>query len=382
MRRAWRILVPAALFVAALVASSGIPARPTPSVPPPVPPPPPVVPAVALNDLWNGYGDQGGHWTGGDRTVSVPLPDGRTAWLFSDTFLGKVNPDHSRPADSPLARNTLVVQQPDGALGETLHGGTADDPASLVRLPGSAEHYWVGDGVVEGDVLRVLYNRYETTGPGGLDFRGTGTSLATFRLPALTPAELLVIPVSNRVAWGSDLLEDGGYTYLYGSEQGAGEGHHLRLARVPTGGLRGAWQFWTGVGWSRHEEDSARMLAGVGTAFSVTRVGAEYVLITVDTSAGFNPVLVAYTASSPTGPFGDPRVLYRAPEAETEGKRLIVYDATAHPQLSAPGKIIVSYNVNSLDHADNIENARIYRPRFLEVTWPLEGAEHWWSPWS
>ncbi|MEU3767544.1 DUF5005 domain-containing protein [Amycolatopsis keratiniphila] len=352
MRRASRILVPAALLFSAMVASSGIASAP----------PPPVAPVAGLNELWNAYGDQGGHWTGGDRTVSVPLPDGRTAWLFSDTFLGTVNPDHSRPRDSPIARNTLVVQRPDGSLGETLHGGTADAPEALIGLAGSDEHYWVGDGVVQGDVLRVLYNRYETTGSGGLDFRSTGTSLATFRLPALTPSELLVIPVGDKVAWGSELLEDGGYIYIYGAEQG-----HLRLARVPVGGLRGPWQFWTGVGWSPHEEDSARMLAGVGTAFSVTRVGGEYVLITMDTGPGFSPVMLAYTAGSPTGPFGAPVVLYRAPEASD---RRIVYDATAHPQLSRPGKLTVSYNVNSLDHGDNIADVRIYRPRFVELDWP------------
>ncbi len=294
--------------------------------------------------------------------MSVPLPDGRTAWLFSDTFLGEVNPDHSRPSDSPIARNTLVVQRPDGTLGETLHGGTPGDPEALIGLAGSGEHYWVGDGVVEGDVLRVLYNRYKTTGPGGLDFRGTGTSLATFRLPALTPSELMVIPVSDRVAWGSELLEDGGYTYIYGSDQG-----HLQLARVPTGSLRGPWQFWTGSGWSSHEEDATRMLSGIGTAFSVTRIGTGYVLITMDTSPGFSPVMLAYPASSPTGPFGQPRVLYRAPEASD---RRIVYDATAHPRLSRPGKLTVSYNVNSLDHGDNIADVRIYRPRFVEIDWP------------
>ncbi|MFC3456215.1 DUF5005 domain-containing protein [Amycolatopsis speibonae] len=351
MRRPSRILVVSALLLSAVVASSGVASAPLP-----------VAPGGGLNELWNGYGDQGGHWTGGDRTVSVPLPDGRTAWLFSDTFLGRVNPDHSRPPDSPIARNTLVVQRPAGTLGETLHGGTADAPEPLIGLAGSGEHYWVGDGVVEGDVLRVLYNRYETTGPGGLDFRRTGTSLATFRLPALTPSELLVIPVSDRVAWGSELLDDGGYTYIYGAEEG-----HLKLARVPVGGLRGPWRFWTGFGWSSHEEDSARMLSGIGTAFSVTRTGGEYVLITMDTSPGFSPVMLAYTAGSPTGPFGEPRVLYRAPEA---GDRRIVYDATAHPQLSRPGRLMVSYNVNSLDHGDNIADARIYRPRFVEVAWP------------
>jgi hypothetical protein len=93
-------------------------------------------PAGDLDALWNAYGDQGGHWTGGDRTASVPLPDGRTAWLFSDTFLGSVNSDHSRPADSPMVHNTLVVQNANGSLGTTLHGGTATRRAHSSRSPG------------------------------------------------------------------------------------------------------------------------------------------------------------------------------------------------------------------------------------------------------
>src|SRR5688572_17696434 len=71
--------------------------------------PPPPMSAATLNAMWTAYGDAGGHWTGGDSTVSVPLPDGRVAWLFSDTFLGTVNADHSRPANTPMVSNTLVV---------------------------------------------------------------------------------------------------------------------------------------------------------------------------------------------------------------------------------------------------------------------------------
>ena len=46
----------------------------------------------------------GDGWTGADGTYSVALPDGRTVWMFGDTFLGRVNPDRSRPADTPPAK--------------------------------------------------------------------------------------------------------------------------------------------------------------------------------------------------------------------------------------------------------------------------------------
>src|SRR6516164_7650671 len=72
--------------------------------------PPPPTPADTLTTLFGSYSDTGGRWAGGDGTVSVPLPDGRVAWFFSDTFVGPVNADHSLPAGTPMVRNSLVVQ--------------------------------------------------------------------------------------------------------------------------------------------------------------------------------------------------------------------------------------------------------------------------------
>jgi hypothetical protein len=89
-------------------------------------------PAAELNSMWTRYaGSPGFHWTGGDRTVSVALPGDRLGWLFSDTFLGAVNLDGSRPADSPFVHNTLVVQTRTG-LTETLYGGSPEFPKSLM----------------------------------------------------------------------------------------------------------------------------------------------------------------------------------------------------------------------------------------------------------
>ncbi|MDX8031409.1 DUF5005 domain-containing protein [Lentzea sp. BCCO 10_0856] len=316
-----------------------------------------------LNQLWNAYGDQGGHWTGGDRTASVPLPDGRTAWLFSDTFLGTVNPDHSRPANSPMPRNTLVVQNANGSLGTTLHGGTPEAPRALVEQSGSSLIHWVGDGVVEGGSLRVLYNLYESTGPGGLDVRLAGTSLATFSLPGLQLTELRRLSVGATTAWGSEILVEGGHTYIYGSEN-----NNVRVARSANG-VGGAWEYWTGSGWSSDELTSTAVLNGVGTAFSVTKVGQEYALVTVDATNTFSSTVMGYAATGLTGPFTRPRVLYQAPEVGSGGKQIIVYDATVHQQYSSGSTLLFSYNVNSLNASDNYADARIYRPRFVSANW-------------
>ncbi len=327
--------------------------------------------ANALTSLFTSYGDTSGQWSGADSTASVPLPDGRVAWLFSDTFLGTVNADHSRPATSPLINNSLVVQDAAGQLVSTRYGGTASAPESLVKAPVSGEFYWVGDGTVTGSTLQVLYNRYGKTGSGSLDVALVGTALATFDLPALTLRGVTDLPLGSTVAWGSAILEDGAYTYVYGGELGSGADalKFAHLARVPAGGLAGAWQFWTGSGWSAVEANSARLLSGVGTAFGVQKVGSQYVLVTQQGNLVFDPDFVAYTAPGPTGPFSGPVELFTAPETDSD-KPIIVYDARVHPELAQTGELLVSYNVNSLDSGDVYADARIYRPRFVDVGWP------------
>ena len=68
-------------------------------------------PHAAPEALFNAYSDTGKGWTGADSTYSVRLPGGRTAWIFSDTFLGPVNPDGSRPTTTPFINNSFMVQR-------------------------------------------------------------------------------------------------------------------------------------------------------------------------------------------------------------------------------------------------------------------------------
>ncbi|KAB8195306.1 DUF5005 domain-containing protein [Nonomuraea phyllanthi] len=322
----------------------------------------------ALATMWANYGDAGGHWTGGDSTVTVPLPDGRIAWLYSDTFLGTVNDDFSRPRDTPLVNNTLVVQ--DGAtLGPTLHGGTASAPSALVRPDSGSDFYWLGDATVEEDTLKVVYGSYAATGDGTpLGFRLTGNALATFALPGLTLTSVRTLPVSGKIGWGSAILEDGAYTYVYGSESADGQ-KFTHVARVPAGHLSDAWQYWTGSGWSAQESTSARLLSGVGEGMSVTKIGNQYVLVTQENNRIFSNWIVAYVAGSPTGPFTGPAYLIEAPEPKLDPSQF-VYAGRHHPELSAPGKLLISYDVNTFDSDAHYRDARIYRPRFREVTWP------------
>src|SRR5512133_1553027 len=52
--------------------------------------------------------------TGADGEYSVLWPDGRTVWIFGDSFLGTVKPDRSREKTIPwFIRNGMAVQEAD-----------------------------------------------------------------------------------------------------------------------------------------------------------------------------------------------------------------------------------------------------------------------------
>ena len=321
-------------------------------------------PHAAPEQLLNAYSNTGKGWTGADSTYSVALPGGRTAWIFSDTFLGPVNPDGSRPTTAPFINNSFVIQQ--GESLKTVTGGTSTNPTALIPPP-SDGWYWVGAAQTShaGRDLDVVALRFVKTGTGQWDWHWASNYLArfdskTFKLESLTP-----LPSAANVQWSAWLLRDRGYTYIYGVED-LGASKYQHVARVRGDDLTAKpWEYWTGSGWSSDESASARLLEGVANEHSVTSFKDGYLLVTHDTKELFSKRVVGYFSCSPTGPWVKPVELYQTPET---GGNIITYNSHEHPDLRRGNELLVSYNVNSLVSDDLYGDVSIYRPRFLAVT--------------
>ena len=135
-----------------------------------------------LRDRFGAYGDTAGRWTRADSAYSVELPDGRVAWIYSDTFLGEVDETHGRPLDSMFIHNSINVDD-DGA-DHDVHGRNAR-VARVARQggPGADEGrdwYWFGDATVVGDELQVMLVEFVETGDTMWDFASGGNGVATF----------------------------------------------------------------------------------------------------------------------------------------------------------------------------------------------------------
>jgi hypothetical protein len=315
-------------------------------------------------------------WTGADGTYSLKLPGRRVLWIFSDTFLGRVNPGGSRPpvreegGSTGFVNNSFVVER--GRRLVTVHGGTAAKPAAVMP-PRDARHwYWAGDALLAGRLAEVTYQEYERFGAGPWDWRWSRNVVARFGTKFAAgrpyrPLSVHPLPSGNGVSWASGLHRAGSHTYIYGVRDLGGV-KHMHIARVGGRSLLGEWEFSTSSGaWSAAERDSAPVLTGVANEYSVSEVGGAYVLITHDTTEAANPKIVAYFSCTPYGPFTGKTPVYTPPEPASYGPGVFTYNAHAHPEIDAGGRLVVSYNVNSFVAADHYRDVTIYRPRFLEL---------------
>jgi hypothetical protein len=327
-----------------------------------------------LTSLFTNYGNDNSRlddWTGADGTYSVDLPNGRELWIFSDTFLGQVNADGSRPpvvgegGTTVFLNNSFAVER-NGKL-STIHDGTVANPTAVMPPRDQNHWYWAGDATVVGGIVEVTYQEYERYGTGPWDWRWYRNVVAKFAQGSLNqPLSVTQLPSSGGVSWASAVLKDGGYTYVYGVED-LGSPKYMHVARVAGQSLLGQWEYLKADGtWSLTEADSARVMDGVANEYSITKVGTAYVLITQDTSEILSPHIVAYSSCSPSGPFTGKQAVYTTPET---GGNIFTYNAHAHPGVLGDGKgLVVSYNVNSFVNTDHYHDASIYRPRFIDVT--------------
>ncbi|HEX6451471.1 MAG TPA: hypothetical protein VF060_18650 [Trebonia sp.] len=335
-----------------------------------------VTPDVSLDQAWRQYGDSGGQgsWAGADGTYSAPVPGGHDAWLFNDTFLGPVNADESLPSTVGFIHNSAVLTSPGATrIGTFITGGTRQDPQSLVGptnsplTPGGTAPYWYWntDGIVDQGYLYVFEQKNgPTDSPPPFDFGQTGMAIAEFSLPGMQLEGVTPTYGGADVSWGVQLLREGPWIYIYGVESGSGlAGKEVHLARARTGHLLGSWQFSTGSGWSSDPAASAPLLGNVGSSYGVARVGGQYVLATTDSF--LDPQVYLYTAPTPAGPFTGGTKIYTPPEA---GGNIYTYNVAAHPELTGPGKLVLSYNVNSFSLADLYANINNNRARFITVS--------------
>lgn len=203
--------------------------------------------------------------------------------------------------------------------------------------------------------------RMRHTGSGPWDFAYVGTDVASFSLPGMKLESVQPLLPESSVTWGSAILEDDAYTYVYGVE-GVPWHKYLHVARAPRGALAGSWEFFDGTGWSSDPAASARVLDHVSDQLTVLKWGGGYRV--VSQADMFSRDVYVYSSSSPASGWGQGRLVYSIADP---GPNLFTYGAVLHLETANAAGFLLSYNVNSNDGQDMYRDVRAYRPRFVRV---------------
>jgi hypothetical protein len=315
--------------------------------------------------------------TGADGEYSVLLPDGRTVWIFGDSFLGTVKADRSREKRSPwFIRNSLAVQEADTlrSIYQVIDGweSSAVIPPRAPKGKQFSEDslwYWPGDGFIENGKLKIFMSAFYQAKPGDWGFAWVSSNLATFSLPGIKLERIdhFNYPGEKEIHWGHAVCDgDRQYTYVYGAENLS---KNLYVARAPKGNILAPWEFFTGSEWVRDPKLSKPMLVIQGSEqFSVFRLNDKYVLVVQE--GGFMAgEIVSYISDLPYAGWKNRKVLCHTqlPADVVSTDNLFAYNSLAHPQFIENGELLISQCINSFVVEDVFRDASKYRPVFLRV---------------
>jgi hypothetical protein len=347
---------------------------------------------------WGALLDRNSGWTGADGIYSIPLsgfdapgeaaPE-TTLFVFSDTFIGEVDSTGRRQAGARLVNNPLALangNRPDPENTRFIWGRAGDEPTTLFvpQTPNSkpGDWYWLMDGIAIDDKVYVFGLRLELGSGGVFNFRIVGVSLLSFGLDTegkpvnIQQSDSPLFYRNDQENWEivlgqavmSMTFDSGnpgvdGYIYIYGPRNHP-FGKELVVARVLPEDFEdfSTWTYWNGQEWSEDISVSAPLTNGISQEFSVTPINEGRFLVVFQRS---NYVAMR-SGESPVGPFGVIENIWLCPEVSI-APGVFVYNAKAHPHLSDPGELLISYNVNTFNFADHFTIADIYRPRFINL---------------
>jgi hypothetical protein len=324
-------------------------------------------------------------WTGADGAYSVALNQDTTAWFFGDTWVGQVK--NGRHLNATLINNSLAIQQGKNPATATIDfycGGAADGgPAALFQPADGRGWFWVFDAVMTQKGLYVFLIQTERTpGDAVFDFKVIGTWLGYIDNPTEVPSKWRIgqtrmpwteFSTSGAILWGSAVLKVDDDLYVYGTAEdgsGAVRAKHMILARVPLSMLAdfSRWRFYAGDSWVSNFKRASRLLANVPNEYSVSYLAGLKQYALVYSEDGLSKNILTRLSREPQGPWGDAIPLYQCPEAQWDDS-IFCYAAKAHDILSRhPDELVITYIANSVDFNKMVNDARLYRPRFLRVT--------------
>jgi hypothetical protein len=364
---------------------------------------------------WNAVFDRTDEWTGADCAGSVDLGDGRTLWMFGDTWISKIRNGKRQPG-ATMVNNSIAVhptdkaapwRSPDPCNVQFVWGPNGKDgkPTAWASPPAiggdaASDHDWLwcnGGGVVgvakDGKSPRLIVFffrvRRDLHGKGVWNFTTVGTSFAVIENvddpPDRWKSKIYDMPRAGlaervngnlEIFWGMSASRESGRSdeignvRIFGTRKKGPFETSLVLCRATSTTidlLR--FEFFDGTSWRHSFQTAARPLApGLVSEFSIDKmdIAGRPVWVLVQSEPLLGRRIFVRIALQPEGPWSPARTIYTVPDIN-KSRAYFTYAAKGHASLSRPGELLVTYLVNSQNFGDLVNDTTIYRPKFLRV---------------
>lgn len=351
---------------------------------------------------WNALLKRNVGWFGGDGIYTIPIngvenkqakANDKVLFIFSDSMIGKIENGTMAPGYKMLHNSLawLKGNKPAGSQMKFYWDTDKKGNPETVFVPhtiqtDSSDYYWLGDGFVNQEMDNAIYifgYRVRNVGTGAFGFKEVGNTLIKIPAGAQPPYQdvkqmdspfYLTDKNGDIGSFGAGIyvntkkagaIKPDGYIYVYGVR---GMAKKLMVARVLPKDFENftAWTFYDGQTWVKDMNKVADVTDNVSNELSLTALpDGRYALIFQ--VGGMSTNVGLRIGATPYGPFG-PVIKVLDCRPDLEEKTYLVYNAKAHPSLSAPGELLISYNINSVEFIKDLEkNPNLYRPRFIRM---------------
>lgn len=328
-------------------------------------------------------------WQGADAAYSIPLQDGRVAWIFGDTLYGD---ERLVTGEEPrMVHNTIGISTcKDGKwkIDYTIKKDAKGNPDSFFKpQQNNGTYYWALDGVEHNHELwitLVCVRNVPNSNAFALGFEMCGTDLAhvTGLEGDLQNSKVTYFPL---VAEGlhanpsaSALIEDD-YLYIYTLYE-VGSRPQI-LTRIPVQGLGDPRKNLQYLGsddkWHDGIEPAkAKIIMKTGASEMSVRYHPElkkWVAVMVDPQI-FSDKVILRTSPSLIGPWTDGEVIYRIPILQKSDPKYdadtFCYAGKEHPEFEQPGELLFTYVCNTMKPRKLLAEPNIYFPQVVRMPMP------------